>query len=469
MIENSITFKMQIPSVVALVGKVGHGKTCLLNKVTGSRLPSHAGAHSCTRTLQFGYTRLEKITVVDTPGFYASDDVAAHIAAQKLALEGTPLSAIYAIVKYARADDIAEILDKILSFVGEDNSDYVRVIITHCDLSREQEGYNQSEMQSLLSKNLDIPSNRIAFVGTDTTPEDIESFMLSTLQEPKAFTISDEQVATISSLCVGARRFNKAINEVYGKIAAASKECQSLVEEGGKSYETDVAITTIQSSTSSMVDLAKTQIFQDAEDQDLSPEQKNVVYGKAGFALSVRLKAFMEASNKFLSWDVTNPHDERNIYRQCHNCGAIYNKTEGCDGETTCGAVPKDEKKASPMLQAQFTAFEQGWTVQYWRNGVKIPGVINWLREFYTINGSYDWGGGRVHQKKAGAVFESGCGATIEWKTMRPIDPAVIVECLGAVEIQRPGKLEGGMKTRFESSMRYHEDKNRKILQGITF
>jgi GTP-binding protein EngB required for normal cell division len=459
---------MQIPSVVALVGKVGHGKTCLLNKVTGRRLPSHAGAKSCTRTLQFGYTRHEKITVVDTPGFYASDDVAAHIAAQKLALEGTPLSAIYAVVKYARADDIAEILDKVLSFVGEDNSEYVRVIITHCDLARDQEGYNQREMQLLLSKNLDMPSSRIAFVGTDTTPEEIEYFMLSTLLEPKAFTISDEQVASISSLCVGTRKFNKAINEVYGKIAAASKECQSLVEDGGKSYETDVAITTIQNSTSSMVELAKTQVFQDAEDQDLSAELKNLVYGKAGFALSLRLKAFMEASNKFLSWDVTDVLDQRNIYRQCHNCGAVYNKTEGCDGATTCGAVPKDKKKASPRLQAQFKALEQGWTVQYCRSGVEIPHVISWLREFYMIHGSRDWGGGHDHCKKEGAVFESGCGAAIEWKTMRPIDPALIVECLGTVEIQHPGKLEGGMKSRFESSLRYHEAQNRKILQGMT-
>lgn len=459
---------MQIPPIVALVGMVGHGKTCLLNKVTGTRFPSHAGAKSCTRTLQYGYTRLEKIPVVDTPGFYASDDVAAHIAAQKLALEGTPLSAIYAVVKYARADDIAEILDKILSFIGEDNSDYVRVIITHCDLARDQEGYNQSEMLSLLSKNLDMPSSRIAFVGTDTTPQEIEKFMLSTLLVPKAFTISDEQVASISSLCVGTRKFNKAINEVYGKIAAASKECQRLVEVGGKSYETDVAITTIQNSTSCMVDSAKTQVFQDAEDQGLSAELKNLVYGKAGFALSLRLKAFMEASNKFLSWDVTDVLDERNIYRQCPHCGAIYNKTEGCDGETTCGAVPKDKKKAAPMLEAQFTALEQGWIVQYWQNGVKIPLVIKWLRQFYAINGSQDWGGGHEHRKKDGAVFESGCGATIHWSTMRPVNPALIVECLGAVEIQRPGKLEGGMKTSFESNLHYHEAKNREILKGMT-
>lgn len=134
-------------TIVALVGKVGHGKTMLLNKLTGKRFPSNMGARSCTRTLQFGYTPKNEILVVDTPGFYASEDIAAHIAAQKLALENRELSGIFVVVKYARADEMAETTTNLMGFFGSDD---LRIIVTHDDVARVEQGYNPSETKLLL-------------------------------------------------------------------------------------------------------------------------------------------------------------------------------------------------------------------------------------------------------------------------------------------------------------------------------
>ena len=172
------------PTVVALVGKLGHGKTLLLNKVAGTSFLSNMGARSCTRTLQFGYSRQNRITVVDTPGFCASDDVAAHIAAQKLALEGTALSGIYHVVKYGRSDEIAELLSKTMNFIGSDD---IRIIITYGDTVRDQEGYNPNALKADLSSMLDVPVNHIVIVGRDTMGQTVENFIASTLHEPREF------------------------------------------------------------------------------------------------------------------------------------------------------------------------------------------------------------------------------------------------------------------------------------------
>jgi len=82
---------MSTPSVVALVGKLGHGKTYLLNKLTGTSYDSNMGASSCTQTLQFGYSqRYKEIMVVDMPGFGASDDIAGTLWLRSLHLKARP-------------------------------------------------------------------------------------------------------------------------------------------------------------------------------------------------------------------------------------------------------------------------------------------------------------------------------------------------------------------------------------------
>ena len=77
-----------------------------------------------------GLTGNKRICVIDTPGFYSSEDVASHILAQQAAIESRELSGIFIVVKLGRADEIAQIANKIMDFVNDDD---VRLIITFCD------------------------------------------------------------------------------------------------------------------------------------------------------------------------------------------------------------------------------------------------------------------------------------------------------------------------------------------------
>lgn len=321
------------PNVV-LLGKLGHGKTYLLNKLTGGNFPSTSASMSCTRQLQFGRTRQHGIVVIDTPGFFASEDVAGHIAAQKLALEGVRLSGVIIVVKFGRVDEIAEAADKVMNFVGSED---IRLIVTHADVASGETGYNPDDVKLKLSKLLDVSASNIMVVGKQTPSASIESFVQSTLHEPREFHVNDEQVAMNSNLCTCARSFNKRINEVYSKITAASQDCERLASQG-KTFESDAAILVLQKATADMVGVSKEAIFREVDDNGLAEDFQNVIYGKAGLSLSLALKNFIDASNKFLSWNITDINDVRNQYKKCNHCGAVFNKTEGCDGQTTCGA-----------------------------------------------------------------------------------------------------------------------------------
>ena len=248
---------------------------------------------------------------------------------------------------------------------------------------------------------------------------------------------------------------------MYAKIAAASKACVDITKQG-KMYETDTTITLIQHSTSTMVQASKEQIFRDVS--DYPEEQQNLVYGKAGLALSLRLKTFVDATNVLLTWGVTDWLDSRNLYKKCNYCGAIFNKTEGCDGATVCGAVPKDTKKPRPKLIAEFSANERGWVIQYFWDGkeIQVQYVLEKLRSYMQPTA---WGGKHEHVKRRGAVFKSGCGARISWDTMLPIGPELVAS-LGHVELQQPSLIEEKSKESFEDRLRAHEIYNKRILDA---
>jgi 50S ribosome-binding GTPase len=449
-------------SIVALFGQVGNGKTSLLNKLTGQHFPVSAGGVSCTIQLQYGFSRRQGICIVDTPGFFASSDVAAHIGAQQIALEGRKLSGIYLVAKCGRADVIARESSEIMDFVGGDD---FRLILTHEDIVQNHYGYDKEGLTETLSKLLNMPTKHIFLVGNGTHSSLIENFIQRTLHKPRAFQVSAYQVAKISSKCGGPRMVTKFIQEVEAKVAAAGKDCEVLTNNG-RSQESDQAILLLQSTVHATVIVAKEEIFREADEEDFSPEMQCLIYGKAGLSMSLMLKEFVETTNKLLSWDVSNLTDPRNHYRKCNFCGAVFNKTEGCDDMTTCGSVPKDTKRPRPNLTADFYR-DSEWMVEYFWNNQKIQTnhVLQKLKEFSKQ--SFVWGGGKCNtSSKLGATFESGCGAAITWATMEPVDPELI-EMLGQVELCIPGDSEDLSKSHFLDRLTISKDINRGIIDDL--
>lgn len=445
---------MTSPIAVALMGKVGHGKTHVLNKVCGTHHASHGGAASVTRVVELGYSRNKRIALVGTPGLGATEDVARHVANQKLALEYTPLSGVYLIIKCGRDGDmIDDQINDIIDMVGEES---IRIIITHADVEERKEGYDEKVVKRSVSRLADIPEEFVKVISITSTADEIEEFIESTLlQQPKAIELKIDQVARLGSHSKQTRRISKAIRDVYGKIDAATQYCDDITSSGKrKGYENDVLILDIQHATTSMVRVEKESIFRDS--MLLSIDEQMVCYAQTGASLSVKLKAFVEATNSFLSWNVTDLTDPRNHYRACNFCGAVFVKVEGCDGSTTCGALPS----SSTMDTARQSTY-YGHACKWFKRG------RDWCLATERPDRAYrrSQPSSKVSQaqRQSGATFENGCGRTVNWSSMLPIEPE-LVAVLGKVEAVCPGTFEDLCSQRFTTEVRVQEELSRNIL-----
>jgi GTP-binding protein EngB required for normal cell division len=444
---------MTAQQVVALFGRQGHGKTTLMNRVTNSRFPVTSGARSCTTQLQFSTTPREGIVCVDTPGFHSSQDVTRHVAAQKIALEGVPLSGVYVVVKHARADDISEMLGTVMDFLGED----VRIIVTHEDVAMEGEGYNRDELKGMLSGRLGIRTDRIVTVGKHTPGSDIENFIATTLHEPRHYAVNLDQLSCLASMCVGTRAMEKRIQLVYAKVQAASFACQELIRTcASRSSQTDSVVALIQHDTTEMVKSAKEELFRWAY-EELSTDEQSIVYGKAGLKLSLRLKEFVETTNAYLSYSVTASLSN---YRKCPFCRQVFVKTEGCDGQTSCGNAPlqRESRVANRfLLSTNFIPSGTGWSLQFLFEGRPIDGTG--LREVLRTRLQ------AVASSRGAAMSGAGCGAAVTWSQMQPLSQEELKSIgLGATELLRTNDLEELARGNFEESVRLHEMEQRKAL-----
>ena len=281
---------MHCTATVLLAGKIGSGKTYILNKLCSTAFASKMLAESCTRTIQEGSTRHYSIRVIDTPGFYSSDDSAAHTEAQRMAMEQNALAGIYVVVRFGRSDEMAETLNKIMDFVGDE----VRIIISHCDfLCDEKSGVDVESIMLRLSALVDVNLDYIIPVGKHTPGVEIENFIAATLHAPLTHELTEVQLASVHDQRVGARKFNKAIQEIKEKIQAASTVCHEL-SLSKFADERDSAIVATRHSTKCMVDEGKSRILREA--QELTVEQQYLLNQEIRCSVSVPFEAFQGAT-----------------------------------------------------------------------------------------------------------------------------------------------------------------------------
>jgi GTP-binding protein EngB required for normal cell division len=285
------------PPTVVLIGKIGHGKTRLLNQICGTSFTSEMCPTSCTKVVQCGLARQRRLRVIDTPGFFASDNIQDHITHQKRALEEKLLSGVYIVSKIARVDDLAETISKMMDFVG---SDEVRVIVTNIDVIEDEQGFDIDETKHHLSLLLGIPETNIAAFGNSTEPEAIENFIWRTLHYPKRFEVSREQSIYFSTFCVGGRKYYQDVVELGAKIEASSKVCGVLIE--GRGFVNGYLLDLTRNATRDMVARSELSIIH-AASNDLTAEELLLLRDKIRTIVSIPYANFEKLTRDFLSND----------------------------------------------------------------------------------------------------------------------------------------------------------------------
>mmetsp|Transcript_23011 Transcript_23011/g.35226 ORF Transcript_23011/g.35226 Transcript_23011/m.35226 type:complete len:387 (+) Transcript_23011:1-1161(+) len=313
---------------------------------------------------------------------------------------------------------------------------------------------------------VDIPIEHIAVVGISTTAKQLDDFLRSTLHAPKTFSVKAEQTSLLASIGMRNNKALRMLKIVYARLDAALRKCQEIAQREERSYRIDVLITAVQRSISNLVQNRKKEIFQEA--MNLSPDAQNLVYGKAGLGLSLALQRFIESTNSLLSWDVTDASDPRNVYKKCE-CGAIYNKVEGCDDDTTCGAVPTFGDSRRGATRSVWLDLEEnddgGLNFYFGWNGSRLGFDSLWT-QLSSIDSDQPRtnNGERNHIKRSNAMFESGCGATISWRTMTPLSKEEVAE-LGAIETIPEVGVEKEHGMRFQDFIEKKEEENVAILK----
>jgi len=437
---------------IAFIGFIGSGKTTLLNRVCGTRFPAWTGADSCTTNLQYGVTKIKKITIVDTPGLGADTEVPKHLAGIKVALQKTPLYGIFVIVKAERAAVMMRNLNNILDCFDTKMHNDMRIIITCCDQIGGENAsvYRDAECTSYIekiSRNLEFPKKHIFCTGKGPAfpVADVESFIEQTLlTSSKQYSISKDTERAIAQLIESPRALEKFCTEANTMRERAMKCLCELPDE--KCLTRDTIVLKMQAGLHNALDGLRKAAAMKA--QEMSEFDKNVIYGGVNVKIRTLERDFIEHTNKFLSWDISDDNDPRNDYRHCPHCRRVFNKPpgRGCTGETTCGLVPGRKKRehAAEGMMIRFAGTfvlyvigARGQTLEDFRASVDL---------YYVTHNEQE------HSPSITWTKKTGCGKKITWRDMEPISKELAAE-LRRVDLPTVIGEEEDAATKFDADI----------------
>ena len=122
---------------VVLFGTVGSGKTFLLNKLCDTNYLTAEEGFSCTRVVQYAFTQIHEMIIIDFPGLKASEDIIGHLSIQKRALSVIPVRMICFVIEYTqRFESIIREVEELFS-IFKKHLNNITIIITKSENVKE--------------------------------------------------------------------------------------------------------------------------------------------------------------------------------------------------------------------------------------------------------------------------------------------------------------------------------------------
>lgn len=324
-----------------LIGRMGTGKTTLINKICGLNHPAGAGVSYTDRL----YSNRVSVgdypfTLIDTPGAASTDENYKHSLLQFHALTATPINAILMMVKYdCRHSYVREHLDDLLKLVPE----YVKkvvVVISHWDHVTDQDREFEELWESVKGTkcaNMVVYSNR-------HRPEEVANTIYSCVSQLPAEQLEIDQ----SSFLVRFDIFSQ-VGELADAYTAFETEAKGLHLEY-KQLLLDNEKSDNQQIRTCLDEVIHTLIVQHRQHLETIEEKFHLQYGNNmvelnHYAFYIQMhKLCLSLSTNFANWatgfmsySLNDAQDPRNLVKECPGCHEIWFKAEGCDGETWCG------------------------------------------------------------------------------------------------------------------------------------
>ena len=389
----------RIPYVI-LIGNVGAGKSALVEKVTGMTGLSSAASTSVTKTSDAILSVDHSLLICDTPGTNSITDKFSSNVELARALNFMPVNLLLITVKAdVRIESVTKGLREYMEcFLPEDFPiELIGFCITHMDTVI----WVEDELIHYLKSDLGIEKVICSFPEkkSRTVIQEIKDECFK--NQPVSFDIDGE---------IFLRLFKINNNEI--KILRETRKEVARFEKIKKDFYVQQKRYKAVEQKDMIFEFQAWMYDQIVEAQrNLSCKNNFSFSGGPGIANEAGHIANLTTQLRQVLRDVRieateYQADAETDFRKCPYCGEIWQKVEGCEGDTQCGNRPSEEIKQDQVNGGKMANFIFFWNTEIQRLVTrKIPLFI---RENETESSDV-------------AATQRGCGETINWSKMAPV------------------------------------------------
>ncbi|CAF1168511.1 unnamed protein product [Adineta steineri] len=414
----------RIKPTAIVMGRTGAGKTTLYNLLCGTENDAGAGAGSVTQNLHRNNVNCgdKAFLLIDTPGTNSSSETYKHALLLKSALTATKINTAFIITKYeSRFDTMLENCYE----VERPIYDYVKnivVMISHWDHSENQ----KKDYDTICELFKDYCTN-IIFYSKNSWPLEISGFMYNCISnmEPIQIIITDEDFFLKFNVTEIKLKMRDSFN-VYDKTADKLFQEYSALAVKAKSMSSD-----------EQDEIFHMLIVEFKNEMEKLLEEFKIKHGAAmqhldyyTFYIKMQQKNvkicddFVEQVHPFMSYNLFDNKDPRNLIKKCPNCHLIWYKTEGCDGSTNCG-------------NSQFSNYYDVSKNIFWKYILKRQ-----------TNGELAWEKNKIAKTPLNKRVEMnatskrvGCGQRVTWSELPKLEDHLLLELFKVKTIDEAKQL----------------------------
>ena len=386
-------------SYVILIGNVGAGKSTLVEKVTGMTGISSAASTSVTKASDVIESVDGSLIICDTPGTNSITDQFDSNLEVAHALNFMPVSLVLITVKAdVRIESVAKVLREYMEcFIPEDfPTELIGFCITHMD----NVTWGENELIHYLKSDLGIEKVIFSFreKGGYALVQEIKNECLKNQPMPidvdcemflKLFKINSHDIKILRETRKEVAKFEKMKKDFYTQQKSYTEIEQKDMIFEFQAWMSDQIVETQRN-------LSRNNNFSFTGDPGIANEAghiSNLTNQLRQVLRDVRIEA--------MKYHV----DVGTDFRKCPYCGEIWQKVEGCEGDTQCGSRP-EELKWDQIDGGKMANFIFRWSKKFQRLVTKkVPRVITKIEKDCS----------------AAAVKQKGCGKTVNWGKMAPV------------------------------------------------
>ena len=385
---------------VILIGNVGAGKSTLVEKVTGMTEISSAASTSVTKASDVIESVDSSLIICDTPGTNSITDQFDSNLEIAHALNFSPVNLVLITVKAdVRIESVAKGLREYMEcFIPEDFPvELIGFCITHMDTV----AWGEDELLHYLKFDLGIEKVIFSFPEKtgSTLVQEIKNECLKNQPVPinvdcemflKLFKINNHEIKILRETRKEVARFEKIKRDFYDQ-----QKRYTDIEQKDMIFEFQAW----------MYDqIVETQ-------RNLSCNNNFSFTGGPGIANEAGHIANLTNQLRQVLRDVRIEAMKYHVdvvtdFRKCPYCGEIWQKVEGCEGDTHCGSRPSEELKWDKIGGGKMANFSFSWSK-------KLQQLITKRLSRIITNIEMNC--------SAAAAKQRGCGKTINWSKMAPV------------------------------------------------